>query len=906
MTFSAEVQQRMLQKLSLLYGDKAADCLARIEKRAGQFSPPGQQNGNSQLWNQSDIALITYGDQIQTEGEPPLRTLDRFLKEVDVGELLQIVHILPFCPYSSDDGFSVIDYRAVDSNLGDWSDVAALNQSHDLMFDLVLNHCSSESAWFRDAIAGTEPYVDYFIEPAADDDLSGVTRPRSTPLLTTYETSSGPRDFWTTFSADQIDLNFANPDVLLEMLDILLTYVERGARIIRLDAIAYLWKQPGTSCIHLDETHAVVKLMRDLLDAVAPGTILLTETNVPHAENISYFGDGDEAQMIYQFSLAPLLLDAFLNSDAGPFVDWLSNLGETPPDTTYFNFTASHDGVGVRPLEGLVSAERFDRLVQAVRDRGGQVSLKRNPDGSDSPYELNTTYFSALGEPGGLPVDVHVRRFLSSQAIMLALKGIPGIYFHSLFATPNDHAGVEETGRARTINRRKFGLEELRDILSDPNGAEATTFAGYRKLLAVRVEQPAFHPNAPQRVIRLDEPSVIAFLRGDNETGQQILLESKLEDATRAYPLGLVLPVTADDMRADPFGYIVEQLKDVSYIDQIVIALGVANDEADYHQTREKVAPLGDRAKVLWTDGQRVRSLYQELIDDGLNVSTPGKGRSVWTAFGFLLADPRLKAFALHDCDIVNYDREMLARLCLPMAHPNFDFDFCKAYYSRVTNKMYGRVVRLLVAPVLYALTRVLGDDRFLKYLRSFRYPLSGEFAVSANLARSNRTPSDWGLEVGTLAEVFRNASTKRVCQVELCQRYEHKHQPMSRDDPKAGLMKMAGDILTTFFRTMASMGTVFSKGQFVTIQSAYLRAAQDMVRQYHADATLNALEYDRHAEEQSVEGFAEQVLSAGETFLSDPTGGEAIPNWNRVLTAFPEFPDRLRQAVEADAESIA
>lgn len=391
----------------------------------------------------------------------------------------------------------------------------------------------------------------------------------------------------------------------------------------------------------------------------------------------------------------------------------------------------------------------------------------------------------------------------------------------------------------------------------------------------------------------------------DLGTANRDHLERTLEKAARDYPLGLVLPVTAGDMRAEPFANIVAQLQEVGYIEQIIITLGVADDPADYRETREKVAPLGDRARVLWTDGERVRGLYQELIDDGLNVSAPGKGRSVWTAFGFLLGDPRLKAFVLHDCDIVNYDREMLARLCLPMAHPNFDFDFCKAYYSRVTSRMYGRVVRLLVAPVLAALTRVLGDDRFLRYLRSFRYPLAGEFAVSANLARANRTPSDWGLEVGTLAEVFRNASVKRVCQVELCQQYEHKHQSLSRDNPAAGLMKMAGDILTTFFRTMASMGVEFSSGRFVTIQSAYLRAAQDMIRQYHADAVVNALEYDRHAEEQAVEGFAGQVLSAGETFLADPTGGEAIPNWNRVLTAFPDFPARLRQAVEQDAESL-
>ncbi len=383
-------------------------------------------------------------------------------------------------------------------------------------------------------------------------------------------------------------------------------------------------------------------------------------------------------------------------------------------------------------------------------------------------------------------------------------------------------------------------------------------------------------------------------------------LEALLEQATRNYKIGLVLPVTADDMRAAAFGHIVQQLRDVSYIDQIVVVLGVAPQEEDFRQTQEAVASLGEQARVLWTDGPRVTGLYQTLIDAGLNLSVPGKGRSVWTAFGYLLADPRLKAFALHDCDIVSYDRQMLARLCLPMAHPALDFDFCKAYYARTTDRMHGRVVRLLVQPLLKALIAMLGFDRFLVYLDSFRYPLAGEFAVTASLARSNRIPSDWGLEVGTLAEVFRNASIKHVCQVDLCTQYEHKHQQLSLEDPGKGLIKMATDILTTIFRTLASMGTVLGPGHFITLRSAFLRSAQDAIRQYHADALMNGLHYDRHDEEQAVEGFAGQIVVAGEMFQEDPLGGEAIPNWSRVLTAFPDFPQELRQAVLADAAAEA
>jgi len=386
---------------------------------------------------------------------------------------------------------------------------------------------------------------------------------------------------------------------------------------------------------------------------------------------------------------------------------------------------------------------------------------------------------------------------------------------------------------------------------------------------------------------------------------QRERLESLLEHATRNYKIGLVLPVTAADMRAAPFAHIVEQLHDANYIDQIVVVLGVAPEEEDFRQTQAAVASLGEKVRVLWTDGPRVTQLYQTLIDAGLNVSVPGKGRSVWTAFGYLLADPRLKAFTLHDCDIVNYDRQMLARLCLPMAHPALDFDFCKAYYARTTDRMHGRVVRLLVQPLLKALISMLGHNRFLVYLDSFRYPLAGEFAVTSNLARSNRIPSDWGLEVGTLAEVFRNSSIKHVCQVDLCGQYEHKHQALSRDDPSKGLIKMATDILTTIFRTLASMGTVLGPGHFITLRSAFLRSAQDAIRQYHADAVMNGLHYDRHDEEQAVEGFAGQIMVAGEMFQQDPSGGEAIPNWSRVLTAFPDFPDQLRQATLEDAGEL-
>jgi glucosyl-3-phosphoglycerate synthase len=383
----------------------------------------------------------------------------------------------------------------------------------------------------------------------------------------------------------------------------------------------------------------------------------------------------------------------------------------------------------------------------------------------------------------------------------------------------------------------------------------------------------------------------------DLQTGKLEQLEGMLRNATAQSKIGLVLPVTASDMRAEPFETIVRELQEADYIDTIVVTLGVAPDEADYLETREKVAALGDRCRVLWTDGPKVQSLYAELIDEGIPVSTPGKGRSVWTAFGYLLADPSIDVFVLHDCDIVDYDRFLLSRLCLPMVDPALDFEFCKAYYARVTDRMHGRVVRLLVVPLLRALLQIYPSSRFVQFLANFRYPLSGEFSLTRNLARSNRIPSDWGLEVGTLAEVFRNTSIKRVCQADLCRLYEHKHQAASLDNKQAGLMKMAIDILTTVYRTLASQGVILSEDTFITLRSLFLRTAQDCIRQYAADARVNGLEYDRHAEESMIDAFASCITTSAEIFRRDPNGAQAIPNWTRVRAAFPDFVDRLRDA---------
>ena len=382
----------------------------------------------------------------------------------------------------------------------------------------------------------------------------------------------------------------------------------------------------------------------------------------------------------------------------------------------------------------------------------------------------------------------------------------------------------------------------------------------------------------------------------DLHSGRLSRLEDMLRESTQQNPVGLVLPVTASDMRAEPFARIVDELVAADYIDTVVVSLGVAPDKKDYDETLHKIAPLGERAKVLWTDGPEIQSLYGELIDAGIAVSTAGKGRSVWTAFGYLLDDPRIETFVLHDCDIVDYDRLLLARLCLPMVHPGLDFEFCKAYYARATDRMHGRVVRLLVAPLLRALMRIYPNSQFLRFVGSFRYPLSGEFSLTRNLARTNRIPSDWGLEVGTLAEVYRNTSLKRVCQTDLCRLYEHKHQEFSIEEKNAGLMRMATDILTTIYRTLASQGVLLSDTAFTSLRASYLRMAQDCIRQYAADAVINDLSFDRHVEEMSIEAFANCITTASEVFQADPSGVAAIPNWTRVRAAFPGFTRRLRE----------
>ncbi|NUQ36912.1 MAG: DUF3459 domain-containing protein [Caldilineales bacterium] len=522
---------RIIQLLSFLYGEAAAvDVWPALAARLDAFrrTPYGAAApAISHGLTQSDAILITYGDQISEPRRPPLQTLTDFL-DAELAGAISGVHLLPCFPYSSDDGFSVIDYMQIDPALGDWADVARLGRRYRLMFDFVANHISQHSAWFQAYRRGEAPYDGFFIEADPAADLTQVVRPRALPLLTPVETSRGLRHVWTTFSADQIDLNYADPAVLLAMTEVLLHYVAHGAEIIRLDAIAYLWKEIGTPCIHLPQTHAVVKLWRAVLDAVAPHVLLITETNVPHADNIGYFGrplaaagSTDEAQLVYNFSLAPLTLHAFLTGDASKLSAWAATL-QAPAGGSFFNFIASHDGIGVLPARGILSDAELEALVERALAHGGQVSLRSLPDGSRTPYELNITLYDFLNDPAQPDPAIDVARFLASQAILLALAGVPGIYVHSLIGSRNCQACFAETGRARSLNRRKFDRAALDTILADPARHEGAVFDGYRRLLRLRRSEPAFDPAGGQRVLDLG-PAVFALLRTPPGAGRPLL-----------------------------------------------------------------------------------------------------------------------------------------------------------------------------------------------------------------------------------------------------------------------------------------------------------------------------------------------------------------------------------------------
>ena len=487
----------------------------------GASVPPTQSGPahSTDLWSQRDVALITYGDSIVDEGSKPLRVLRDFCATW-LGNCVTWVHILPFFPWTSDDGFSVLDYSSVNQALGDWNDISDIATDYRLMSDLVLNHCSSRSAWFENFKQGIDPGRDYFFTKEPSFDVSRVVRPRTSDLTMPVLTSGGEQQVWCTFSHDQVDFDFSNPAVLLEFTRIIRLYLDRGVRIFRLDAVAFTWKRSGTTCINLPEAHDLVRLLRALIEWVQPDAIIITETNVPNIENLAYFGQRDEAHCIYNFALPPLLIHTLVEADSSRITRWLMSMPPAILGTTYFNFLASHDGIGLRPVEGLLSQGELDSMIDRLQENGALLSWREHADGTRTVYEVNVSLFDAFKQAGEA-VDRTLDRMILAHAILLGLEGVPAIYLHSFVATNNDLSRVENTGHNRAINRHQWALEELTGLLNNAESQHAQCLHAIKHLIDLRQRQPAFHPNATQFTLNCGR-SIFGFWRQSLDRAQSV------------------------------------------------------------------------------------------------------------------------------------------------------------------------------------------------------------------------------------------------------------------------------------------------------------------------------------------------------------------------------------------------
>ncbi len=450
------------------------------------------KNANNFKLTQKDVVLISYANQIEKKGEEKLTTLRNLLHR-HLKNQISIVHLLPFYPYTSDDGFSVTDYYAVDSALGSWKDIEQIASEFRLVFDAVINHSSAESNWFKEFMNNNKQYQNYYFEADVSKGYDNVVRPRASPLTHTFNSNGYTRKIWTTFSQDQVDLNFANPRVLIEILNLLLFYVSKGASIIRLDAIGFMWKEINTNCIHLPQTHALVKVMRSVIQELYPTVLLLTETNVPHKDNISYFGKGDEADMVYNFTLPPLLAFSILNQTTKKLTNWLTELNVPYKNVCYFNFLASHDGIGVMPVNDILNASELNVLIHSAEANGGKISYKSTGNGEQVPYEINCNLLSLLC---GINADENlgIKRSLLAHAILLTMPGLPAIYFHSIFGSTNDLKGLNESGQNRRINREKFDFDKLEKLLKEKTTRQSKILNMIKKLIDIRKTELAFDP----------------------------------------------------------------------------------------------------------------------------------------------------------------------------------------------------------------------------------------------------------------------------------------------------------------------------------------------------------------------------------------------------------------------------
>jgi sucrose phosphorylase len=578
---------RLRELLSRIYPDESASDLARAIIAA--FWPEGSvprkraRTPSNRLWSEKDAFLITYGDTILDGVHKPLDLLEDFLSRY-MGGVVDGVHVLPFFPFSSDDGFAVTDYCAVNPRLGEWSDISRIASNFHLVSDLVLNHVSSQGNWFNQYRQGKAPYDRFFYEADPDQDLSAVVRPRTTPLLQKIETRNGDRHVWCTFSHDQIDLNFSNPEVLLEMLRIIRMHIDKGVRTLRLDAVAFIWKEPGTSCIHLPQTHAIVQLIRLLVDYTFETVVLLTETNVPRSENLSYFGNRNEAHAVYNFPLPPLILHAMQSGSAEYLNRWQATMPPAQLGCAYLNFTASHDGIGMRPAEGVLPPDEKNRMIETAQQAGALVSMRTMPDGTEQAYELNCSLFDVMRTTFKGEDDHHFDRFICSQTIPMSLEGIPAFYIHSFLATPSDHEAVERRGMNRAINRHRWHYPDLLERMEDEGSDQARVMKTLSERLRIRARQPGFHPNATQFTLRLD-PRLFGVWRQSLDRYQSIFAIHNVSDQTVTVSPDQLNMIEDDNWR---------DLLSGEEIDAAAEAITLAPYQSRWIANRESAAP-GDR-----------------------------------------------------------------------------------------------------------------------------------------------------------------------------------------------------------------------------------------------------------------------------------------------------------------------
>ncbi len=544
-----EGRDRLTKTLTFLYGEeKAPRCYAEVERILQvhvAHKPPALRESernfdNLTRFTERDVVAITYGDLIHSPGTPPLVMLRQIFDEVFAGTF-NVVHLLPFYPYSSDRGFSVIDYLSVDPRLGTWEDIRKLGETHRLMFDGVVNHISAESLWFREFLNGNPEYENFFIsfstkEAISPDHLRLILRPRTSSLLTAFPTLHGVKHVWTTFSPDQIDLNYKNEKVLFRVLEVLLYYVRRGADILRLDAATYLWRELGTSCAHLEQTHALIQFFRAVMDIVAPPVGLITETNVPHEDNVSYFGDGhNEAHMVYNFALPPLVLWTLHSGDCTYLARWADTLHTPSLTTTFFNFLDSHDGIGLLPVRNILSPHEVQQLVNRTYAHGGLVSMRTNSDGTTTPYELNIPWYNAInpddhGEDPGVKVD----RFLASRAIALAMKGVAAVYLPSIIGAHVTADTPVDIKDPRSINRNTINAPALFEQLQDSASAAAHIAQRFTHMIKARVASPAFHPAASQKVLFVT-PAIFSVFRESLDGKHLVLCLTNVTNSRRTF-----------------------------------------------------------------------------------------------------------------------------------------------------------------------------------------------------------------------------------------------------------------------------------------------------------------------------------------------------------------------------------